>query len=162
VDDESINQKNSHNNMNDDEEEKKNMKNDIALQRLLTESHLLSGDASQGYDPKGKARLKALDLRFQALGSKDSLFEQQNIPMNMRKGMIRKKEGREEKRRKDAKEAGIILEKEIRRKRDIGRRERGVGSPGVGKFKGGMLTLSKKDIISIQGKKRQTRRKGKK
>jgi hypothetical protein len=137
------------------------MKNDIALQRLLAESHLLSGDASQGYDPKGKARLKALDLRFQALGSKESVFAQGNMPMNMRKGIHNKNRGREEKRRNDAKEAGIILEKVVKKKKDIGRRDRSIGAPAVGKFRSGLLTLSKKDIMDVQSRKGQRGRKGK-
>ena len=144
-----------------DEDDAQNIKNDIALQRLLAESHLLSGDSSQGYDPKGKARLKALDLRFQALGSKESVFAQGNMPMNMRKGIDSKRRGRETKRRNDAKEAGIILEKVVKKKKDIGRRDRSIGGPGIGKFKSGLLTLSKKDIMDVQRKKGQAGRKGK-
>jgi hypothetical protein len=83
------------------------------------------------------------------------------MPMNMRKGIDKKKTVREEKRRKDAKEAGIILEKVIHKKKNAGRRDRGIGAPGVGKFKSGLLTLSKKDIIDVQGRKGQAGRKGK-
>jgi Domain of unknown function (DUF4602) len=119
----------------------------------LTESHLLSGDTAQGYDPKGKARVKALDLRFQALGSKESVFAQPNMPMNRRKGIVKKREDREEKRRKEAKEAGIVLEKEMRKKKFTGNRERAVGGPSVGKFRRGLLKLSKKDILEVQGRK---------
>jgi uncharacterized protein DUF4602 len=146
----------------EDDHDAENLKNDIALQRLLAESHLLSKDASQGLDPRGKARIKALDIRLQALGSKDSFFAQDNVPMTIRKGITKKRQGKEEKRRREAKESGTILEKEVRKKKEIGKRDRGVGGPAVGRMKGGLLTLSKKDIIDIQGKKRQVVRKGKK
>jgi hypothetical protein len=73
--------------------------------------------------------------------------------MNIRKGIDEKKRGKEEKRRKDAKEAGVVLEREVRGKRKEGRRERGVGGPGVGRMRGGMLVLSKRDIVEVQGRK---------
>ena len=59
----------------------------------------------------------------------------------------------EEKRRHEAREAGIILEKEKRAatKEKDKRRERGVGGPSIGKFRGGTLSLSKKDVRSITG-----------
>lgn len=148
--------------MEDDKDEVDNIKNDIALQRLLSESHLMSGDISNGFDPSGKARIKALDLRFQALGSKDSLFKQEKMPMNMRKGIASKRRENDGKRRSEAKEAGIILERQTLKRKTLGKRERGVGAPAVGKFRGGMLTLSKRDIVDIQGKKRGPQKKGKK
>jgi hypothetical protein len=101
-------------------------------------------------NPTGKLRHKALDLRFQALGSKDSVFAQQKMPMNIRKGMVKKKGEREQKRRKDAKEGGVILEKEVRTKKTIRKRDRGVDAPAVGNFKRGLLTLSGKDLRDIQ------------
>jgi hypothetical protein len=73
--------------------------------------------------------------------------------MSHRKGLVKKAQYKEEKRRKEAKEAGIVLErrKGVRKERE--RRERGVGGPTVGRFKGGMLMLSKKDVASIEGRK---------
>ena len=74
------------------------------------------------------------------------------MPMSHRKGIIAKQTKREEKRRKEAKENGVILEKaKIVKKGIDGRRDRGVGAPGVGKFSGGTLKLSKKDIFDIEG-----------
>lgn len=151
----------------EDEDSAENLKNDIALKRLLAESHLLDRTASsngvQGLDPTGKNRHKALDLRFQALGSATSIYRQEKMPMSHRKGIVRKAQSREEKRRKEAKEAGIVLErrKGVRKERE--KRERVVGGPAVGKFRAGMLTISKKDIASIEGHKeraggRKTRR----
>jgi len=82
------------------------------------------------------------------------VFAQDNVPMNIRKGVALKKQGREEKRRKDAREAGIILEREVKRRGDRSKRERGVGAPAVGKIRGGMLVLSKRDIHEVQGRGR--------
>jgi len=136
----------------EDEEEAENLKNDIALKRLLAESHLLdpiAGGGVRDLNPSGKNRHKALDLRIQALGSATSIYKQEKMPMNHRKGIVRKAQNREEKRRKEAKEAGIVLEKRKVVKTEPKRRERVVGGPAVGKFRGGMLTLSKKDVASI-------------
>jgi hypothetical protein len=72
--------------------------------------------------------------------------------MAHRKGMIAKQSEREAKRRREAKESGIILEKaKIEKKSSGGKRDRGVGAPAVGKFLGGTLKLSKKDIFDIEG-----------
>jgi hypothetical protein len=142
-----------------EEDSKDNLKNDLALQRLLSESHLLSKNPSSHLDPTGKNRHKATDLRMQSLGSKASVFKQAKMPMSHRRGIAKKAVEREGKRRKDAKESGVILEKERKgAPKERGPRERGVGGPGVGKFKGGVLTLSKRDIEDIQGS--DGRRKG--
>lgn len=87
---------------------------------------------------------------------------QQRMPQIMRKGIVAKKMEKEEVRRKEARENGIILEKAGAKgklngkdgRRDTGKRDRGIGAPGVGRFKGGTLTLSKKDIFEIEGPKR--------
>lgn len=132
------------------------VKNDIALQRLLRESHLLDPSSTE-LAPRGKNRHKALDLRMQALGSKTSLYTQQNIPSSHRIGMKTKAAAREDKRRREARENGVILEKPTSKTKsklsntNERRRERGVGGPSVGKFAGGTLNLSKKDISMIQG-----------
>ena len=75
------------------------------------------------------------------------------MPMAHRKGIIAKKTEKEETRRRDARENGIILEKArvVEKKGKDTRKDRGVGGPGVGKFSGGTLTLSKKDISDIEG-----------
>lgn len=78
------------------------------------------------------------------------------MPMAHRKGITAKKVEKEETRRREARENGIILEKAnlVKKKGADARRDRGVGAPGVGKFSGGTLTLSKKDILDIEGPKR--------
>ncbi|KAB8416333.1 hypothetical protein FH972_024853 [Carpinus fangiana] len=133
-----------------------NLKNDLALHRLISESHLL--DPSK--QPAKNQRQRIADLRLQALGSKSSILEQEKMPMSFRKGIAAKKKQKEESRRRDARENGIILEKETvertRRERDDveRKRERGVGGPSIGKFKGGTLQLSKRDLGAIKGPSR--------
>jgi len=124
-----------------------NLKNDLALQRLLKESHLL--DSASDLAPTGKNRHKALDMRMQSLGAKASLYDQK-MPSAHRRGIKSKAATKEDKRRREAKENGIILEKPAPKKQTSNkRRERGVGGPSVGKFTGGTLNLSQRDINSI-------------
>ena len=81
--------------------------------------------------------------------------------MTQRKGMHVKATEREQTRRKDALENGIILEKAKSVKGKDPKRLRGIGAPSVGKFRGGMLKLSKKDVEEIQGPKKVIGKKGK-
>ncbi|KAK2630237.1 hypothetical protein QTJ16_001057 [Diplocarpon rosae] len=138
----------------EDASEAANLKKDLALQRLLTESHLL--DSSSNPTLSGNNRHKATDLRLQALGSKTSILKQEKMPMSQRKGIISKQAEKEAKRRQEARENGIVLEKaQIGTQKSTARkRDRGIGAPGVGRFSGGTLTLSKKDIYEIEGPKR--------
>ena len=129
-----------------------NMKNDLALQKLLRESHLLSASGGSALSATGIARHKSTDLHLQSLGAKGSVFTQKKMPMAQRKHMVQKARDTEAKRRAEAREAGIILETEKRETKGRERmRERGVGGPSIGKFKGGTLSLSKKDVRSITG-----------
>ncbi|KAL8657150.1 MAG: hypothetical protein Q9226_002209 [Calogaya cf. arnoldii] len=133
-----------------------NIKKDLALERLLKESHLL--EPSSSLTPSGRNRHKAMDVRQQALGSKTSVFAQKNMPLAQRKGIAAKATEREEKRRREAKESGIILEKAVKPKIKEGKRERGIGAPSVGKFSRGMLTLSKRDVNMIVGPAKKSKR----
>ena len=136
-----------------------NLKKDLALQRLLKESHLLESRSSLSLS--GQNRHKALDLRLQDLGSKSSIYTQQKMPLAQRKGIIAKATRKDESRRRDAKENGIILEKAVKgKKKPEARRQRGIGAPSVGKFHGGMLKLSRKDVAEIVGPKKTLRGKG--
>jgi hypothetical protein len=101
-------------------------------------------------------------MRLQALGSKTSILKQEKMPMAHRKGIVAKQNEREEKRRRQARENGIILEKAKMgsKKSSDGKRDRGVGAPGVGKFSGGTLKLSKKDISDIEGPRRNAAGRG--
>ncbi|KAL2852888.1 hypothetical protein BJY01DRAFT_207329 [Aspergillus pseudoustus] len=137
----------------DKDTETMNLKNDLALQRLLKESHLL--DSASDLAPTGKNRHKALDLRMQELGAKKSLYHQKNMPSSMRKGIKARATSKEDKRRKEARENGIILEKPApKTNHSSGRRERGVGGPSIGKFAGGTLNLSQRDIAQVQSARR--------
>lgn len=152
-----------------DEDAPSLLANDLALQRLLSESSLLSkaapnpmfypssdtnsNPASRPF-AAGKLRLATTDLRLQALGSKTSLLKQAKMPMGMRKGINASVAGKEAKRRREAKENGIVLEREEKkdtRRRTAGRREGDVDAPAVGRLRGAQLTLSKRDIMSMQG-----------
>jgi hypothetical protein len=82
------------------------------------------------------------------------------MPMSHRKGIREKAGMREDVRRREAKENGIILEKkQSGRLGGAGqmssssgkKRARGVDAPSLGKFRGGTLQLSKKDIAGLQG-----------
>ncbi|CCU82749.1 unnamed protein product [Blumeria hordei] len=130
------------------------LKNDLALQRLLAESHLL--ESSQDLTLSGRNRHKATDMRLQTLGSKFSILKQEKMPMAHRRGIVAKQSEREAKRRHNARENGIILEKSAtatKRGPDF-KRDRGIGAPGVGRFARGTLNLSRKDIAEIQGPQR--------
>jgi hypothetical protein len=136
-----------------------NLKNDLALQRLLKESHLL--DSASDFNPTGKNRHRAIDLRMQSLGSNVSLFAQQKMPMSHRTGIKGKATKKEVTRRREAKENGVILEKPaFTPKKSSQRRERGVGAPSIGKFAGGTLKLSTRDLMSIRGPSRTSKGSG--
>ncbi|KAF9874142.1 hypothetical protein CkaCkLH20_08514 [Colletotrichum karsti] len=151
----------------DDENDKSNLANDLALQRLLSESHLLarhslaspfsnpSGTASKTFSD-GRLRARQTDLRTQALApGVKSLFKQESMPMAIRKGMNAAAAGREGKRRRQARENGVVLEREAPKKTKKsgagGRGERSVDGPAVGRMKGAELRLSERDIRSIEG-----------
>jgi hypothetical protein len=76
--------------------ESTNLKNDLALQKLLRESHLLAASASSSgtstptLSTTGIARHKSTDLHLQSLGAKGSVFTQKKMPMAQRKHMIQK------------------------------------------------------------------------
>lgn len=145
----------------DEEDDKTNLKHDLDLQRLLRESHLL--EQSKGASLPGAARHKATDLRLQSLGSKASLFAQDKMPMSHRKGIQAKASSQDALRRREAKENGIVLERPSTKKNNVrdSRRDRGVDVPVVGKFRGGTLQLSRRDIASIQGPKQvRTKQRG--
>lgn len=122
-----------------------NLKHDLELQRFLAESHLL--DNLSGSTSGQINRHKSTDLRLQSLGAKSSLFTQINIPSSHRRGMLAKAKQRETRRQEDAKQNGIIISRDTKSKlAKRKRREKGVGDPSIGRFRGGTLHLSKKDI----------------
>ena len=131
---------------------------DLALQRLLSESHLLTGTTRSTLLPTLKARQSAQDLRLRSLGAKKSVdaLGAGNTPMAVRKGIETKKDSRERNRRQHAREAGIVLEREDRSSADKDKRRKraiDVGAPAVGRWKGGTLTLGKQDVAEIRGQR---------
>ncbi|KAK8933028.1 Protein FAF1 [Metarhizium anisopliae] len=150
------------------------LKQDLELRRLLAESHLLaphaatkslSSASSIAAQPKsfaaGRTRQKATDLRVQALGSKLSIHKQDKMPMHMRKGMAAAADAREAKRRREAKENGIILERETGKQRRARGRRSDVDRPGVGRLRGAELRISERDVKRIEGNRDVFGRKGK-
>ena len=73
------------------------------------------------------------------------------MPMSHRRGIVGKKRIKEDARRAEAQENGIILEKEKKEVKKAVRRERGIGAPSVGNFRGGTLQLSRNDLREIRG-----------
>ncbi|KAK6542547.1 hypothetical protein TWF694_006494 [Orbilia ellipsospora] len=130
----------------DDESETLNLQNDLALHRLLRESHLL--DQKTLSHSSASNRQKAIESRIQSLGGTPLVKltnSDSKIPMHIRKGMAKKEAMRVEKKKKVARENGIVVAKEKKKKRER-KREGGVGGPSVGKFKRGALVLSKRDV----------------
>ncbi|KOS17917.1 Protein FAF1 [Escovopsis weberi] len=152
---------------------------DLELRRLLAESHLFrpsrassssvssaAAAAGAALEPRafasGRIRQKTTDLRIQALGSKASILKQDKMPMHMRKGIHAAATARETKRRREAKENGIILERETAKNKPKGNRRSGldVGRPGVGRMKGAELRISQSDVRRIEGARDTFGRKG--
>lgn len=140
----------------DEAAESVNLQHDLALQRLLKESHLLDPSTFNGSKtaPEGKGRLKALDMRLLDLGAKRSISEQK-MPIAHRKGIQAKAASREITRRKEATENGVILERPKATAKAMKPRDRGIGAPSVGRFRGGTLKLSARDVKSIEGPKQR-------
>ena len=87
---------------------------------------------------------------MQELGAKTSLYKQK-MPDAHRRGINAKAASKDEKRRREAKENGIVLERPSKvSKSNNGHRERGVGGSSIGKFSGGTLNLSKQDLFSMK------------
>lgn len=93
-------------------------------------------------------------MRLQALGAKASLFKQEKMPMAMRKGMARAAGDKEERRRREARENGIVLERfggsGTKKKSGGGKGFRPVDMPGVGKMRGAELRISARDVRDIE------------
>lgn len=113
--------------------ESEDIQNDIALQRLLSESHMLSvlqksspthsgvpsslkaleDDLPTEEQLQGKSRMRTLELRLQSLskinGHDTRVNKLEKVPMNIRKGMVEKHKIRISKHEKEAQEGGIVL-----------------------------------------------------
>ncbi|KAK6522228.1 hypothetical protein TWF281_002795 [Arthrobotrys megalospora] len=135
-----------------------NLEHDQALHRLLTESHLLDSTLSHS---SAKNRHKAIESRIISLGG-NPIKQKGNIPMHIQKGMKLKQRLREEKVKREAKENGVVIDKESKRakerRKDMERMQRrkgekrdaGVGHASIGKFRGGELRLSRRDVAGMR------------
>ncbi|CAK7235627.1 pre-rRNA processing and 40S ribosomal subunit assembly [Sporothrix curviconia] len=175
--------------------------NDLELQRLISESHLLAGafrlpssfstasgatstvgsasditgaagrKSSQPF-AAGRLRQRTIDLRVQAVANKargdassssagtvtvsqasESIFTPANLPMSIRKGMAAAAALRETKRRREARESGIVLERPAAKlvSKSAAKRMRAVDAPAVGRMRGSELRLRDKDVREIEG-----------
>lgn len=104
-----------------------NLQNDIELNRLLQESHILANKLEHSgaeltlqtidyENPTGNARARILDHRMRKaaelnLSSNGLPKKLEKMPMSMRKGMIKAREARVAKYEEEAREAGIVLSK---------------------------------------------------
>lgn len=147
-----------------DEDEQLNLDNDLALQRLIKESHILAEAGLSGVDIStgitGKARHKTLESRLNDLGVKKS--KEGQIPMNMRKGMIAKSQERQATHIKQSREAGIILARPSKKvgekeKKPV-KRERGLKIASVGRETRHGLIISKSEIAKYSGTGKKGRR----
>ena len=128
-----------------EDEEAQNIQHDIALQRLLRESNLLSEHASRE-DP-GRLRHLTLDSRISHLGGKE--IPKGNVPLRIRKGIEAAKVKRQEKSEREAQEAGILMPVKQKSK-PVKVRERGLKTASsVGKFKNGMLKINEREIRRV-------------
>ena len=122
---------------------------DLALQRLLSESHLLSSATST---TKRSTRHVTTALRLAALGATPAAPAR--MPMAHRQGIEAKRATRESARRAEARETGAVLARkrgQPRERRPRGKREAEVGGPAVGRWRGGTLVLGRKDVREIRG-----------
>lgn len=156
--------------------------NDLALQRLIAESHILSASGANASHwqsqhaagtatntrafAAGRTARKTTDMRVQALGAKESILSQAKMPMSMRKGIVGAATTKEVRRRKEARENGIILEREVKKAKTTkkkGRGERPVDLPAVGRMRGAELRVSAREVkaiaASVRGPAGKTKRK---
>lgn len=144
------------------QEDDENLENDMKLQRLLQESHILSNHLEySGADltlqtldyeePTGKARKKALTSRLRNISSINSATDGlpkklEKMPMSMRKGMIKSREKKIAKYEQEAKDAGIILSKV--RKGELRQLDAGKGST----FSSDRIGTGKKSVSKVRDK----------
>ncbi|OLL22794.1 hypothetical protein NEOLI_004687 [Neolecta irregularis DAH-3] len=133
----------------DDDDDSINLKHDVALQRLLRESHLLHKEASseRGLELTGKSRIKALEQYATSLGGK---VKADRTPMRIKRGIKEKAQKRKEKNAREAMEAGIVTSKEKKVKKRVFKKNSGLDNlHRVGKFKGGTLSINESEIRRV-------------
>lgn len=144
-------------------EDEEDLKNDLELQRLIEESHILqeqqefSGASISIGDPMesiGKNRIKILEARMAKAGAKKKT---EKMPMAIAKGIKNKAKERSDTHKFRAKESGIVLarEKKVRKQRV---HDKGLKINSVGKSTAHGVTVSQRDIARVQSKTRRKKR----
>lgn len=137
--------------------EEENEQKDLELKELLATTRLL--EEYQKEEMSGKERRKHMMGKLDDLGVKGGPKEKRALPMAL--GMQNKAKERDAKRLQDAKDLGIydkslkhLYVKQTKKKRD---RDPGITN-GIGRMKGAMLTIKKRDISRIQSEGTKQRR----
>lgn len=144
----------------EEKEEQEDLKNDLALQRLIQESHILAGTTKHGYytgadisteydAPIGKARLKVMSSRLDKLGVKG---KQDKIPMLAQRHRTNRETRLRDEYEAYARENGIVMASTSKKpsKKPV-KRQRGLKIASVGRETKHGLRISKKDIAQVTG-----------
>lgn len=150
-----------------DKAEHEDLQNDLALQRLIEESHILGesskdqqfsgADISGVIDPlehAGKTRLKIIESRLAKAGAKKS---SQKMPQAMAVGIRDRQSERKQKYKAEAREAGIITAKEKHIKSKHRMRDKGLKINTVGKASEHGIHVTAAEIARVSGKSRVTK-----
>ena len=138
-----------------------NASHDATLSRLLHTSDLLTPSGASQSTPKSNHALLQRLLSTN-LPQPSEPQVRQKMPISHARGIAAKQLRAEQTRRREAREAGIILERPNGTNRsgngdDRERKKRrtaaGISAPGIGKFERGSATvrLSERDVSAIQG-----------
>lgn len=139
------------------------LKNDLELNRLIKESHILAeaerhghftgADISLDAEFNPKAKLKVLEMRLDEIGSKKKT---ESIPMHICKGIVNRKQEKQAKYEQYAKEAGIVLAWPTKTsKKAVQRRERGLQIQTVGRSTKHGHIISAKEIEERSAKRQK-------
>ncbi|ODV58256.1 Faf1p ASCRUDRAFT_77962 [Ascoidea rubescens DSM 1968] len=159
----------------EDVNEMENLKNDVQLQKLLSESHILSsGILSNTYSgvdvtlktinenfhdgqPVGKLKLKAMHQKLSNLSEDSSRKKLDKVPMKIRKEMKKKQIQRIQNHESMAKEGGIVLAKNKKyelRDLDLSNSSKiTLKSDKIGKYTLGKKQLKEKNKVRSRGLK---------
>lgn len=144
-------------------EEQSNLNDDLALQRMISESHILherpkgqefsGADISGAQDPlenAGKLRLKILEHR---LGQAGGGQRGQRMPQAMAVGIKKKSASRKQKTKEEARDAGIILAKERFAKSKNRVRDKGLKINAIGKASEHGIYVSPAEIARMTSRR---------
>lgn len=156
-------------NTNTEGEKSEDLKNDLELQRLIEESHILhegqqysGADISGVTDPLetiGKSRLKVMNARLAKAGAKQ---KNARIPQAMSVGIRDKAAERQRKYKEEARNAGIIIAKDRHVKSKNTTRDKGLKINSVGKASQYGIHVSAADIARLTSKSKPRGKKGRK